>query len=182
MEPAKHFKFCPRCGCKQTKDVGTSPFRCAACGFLYYFNPTTAAAGFVFSPDGKALFIRRAKEPAKGKLAVPGGFVDVGETAEEAFRRETREEVNLELTDLSFLCSYANSYDYGGVAYPVLDLFYRARPVHIDSAAALDGVESLEWLDPRVVDLDAIAFPSIRNALGFLREAWQPEASRRQNP
>jgi ADP-ribose pyrophosphatase YjhB (NUDIX family) len=182
MEPARHFKFCPRCGKPRDECIGSSPFRCAACGFLYYFNPTIAAAGFIFAPDDTVLFVRRAKEPAKGKLAVPGGFVDAGETAEEALRRETREEVNLELADLSFLGTYTNSYNYGDVTYPVLDLFYRARPVHIESAAALDGVESLEWLDPRTVDLGAVAFPSIRNALCFLRESWQTDVLRSQNP
>jgi hypothetical protein len=89
--------------------------------------------------------------------------------------------VNVELADLGYLCSYINSYDYGGVTYPVLDLFYRARPVRIDSATALDGVESFEWIDPRTVDLDAIAFPSIRNALCFLRETWPKNASRSQD-
>jgi ADP-ribose pyrophosphatase YjhB (NUDIX family) len=170
VEPANHFKFCPRCGQQRSEGVGTSPLRCGACGFLYYFNPTIAVAGFIFAPDGRTLFIRRAKEPAKGRLALPGGFVDIGETAEEALRREAQEEVNVELADLRFLCSHTNSYDYGGITYPVLDLFYRARPVHVESAAALDGVESFEWLDPRAVDLDAIAFPSIRNALCSLRE------------
>ena len=177
MEPAKHFEFCPHCGQRRREEVGSAPFRCAACGFLYYFNPAIAVAGFVFGPSGKTLFIRRAKEPAKGKLALPGGFVDVGETAEEALRRETREEVNLELSGLTFLCSHTNRYHYGGVTYPVLDLFFEARAVDADSIAALDGVESFEWMDPRAVALDAIAFPSIRNALLFLRERWTSDGS-----
>jgi ADP-ribose pyrophosphatase YjhB (NUDIX family) len=181
MEPAKHFKFCPRCGHQRSKGVGTSPLRCGACGFLYYFNPTIAVAGFIFAPDGRALFIRRAKEPAKGKLAVPGGFVDVGESAEEALRRETREEVNVELADLSYLCSHVNSYDYGGVTYPVLDLFFTALAVQTNEAKALDGVESIQWLDPQAVNLDEMAFTSIRSALGFLRKSGKPDVSRRQN-
>lgn len=170
MEPAKHFKFCPRCGQPRGDDLGASPFRCAACGFLYYFNPAIAVAGIVFAPDGRTLFIRRAKDPAKGRLALPGGFVDYGETAEAALRRETREEVNIELTTVRFLCSETNSYHYAGITYPVLDLFFVARTVQTDATAALDGVESFAWLDPRTVDLEAIAFPSIRNALCFLRE------------
>ncbi len=158
MEPAKHFEFCPRCSQRRRDEVGSSPFRCAACGFLYYFNPG-------------------AKEPAKGKLALPGGFVDVGERAEEALRREIREEVNLELADLRFLCSQTNSYPYAGVTYPVLDLFFEARALGADSVAALDGVESFEWMDARAVSLDAIAFDSMRNALVLLRQR-QPAAAR----
>ncbi|HYT59019.1 MAG TPA: NUDIX domain-containing protein, partial [Haliangiales bacterium] len=94
MIPREFFHHCPRCGAKQAALPAGNSFKCAACGFLYYFNPAIAVAGFVFAADGRALFIRRAKEPAKGRLALPGGFVDFNETAEEALRRETREEVN----------------------------------------------------------------------------------------
>ena len=44
-----------------------APFRCEACGFLYFFNPAVAVAALILRDDGKALFIRRAKEPAKGR-------------------------------------------------------------------------------------------------------------------
>ncbi len=99
MFPREFFHHCPRCGSKRADLPADNSFRCAACGFLYYFNPAIAVAGFVSGPAGLVLFIRRAKEPARGKLALPGGFVDYDETAEEALGRETREEVNLELGD-----------------------------------------------------------------------------------
>ena len=111
------------------------------------------------------MFIRRAKEPAQGKLAVPGGFVDIGETAEDALRREIKEEVNLEVESLEFLCSAPNEYHYEGVTYPVLDLVFVTRATSTDKTAALDGVESFCWLKPSEVDLNEIAFPSIRAAL-----------------
>jgi len=172
MFPREFFHHCPRCGSKRADLPADNSFRCAACGFLYYFNPAIAVAGFVSGPAGLVLFIRRAKEPARGKLALPGGFVDYDETAEEALGRETREEVNLELADVRFLCSQTNRYHYGGVTYPVLDLFFLGRADRIDSLAALDGVESFEWLDPRAAALDEIAFPSIRSALLLLRQGW----------
>jgi ADP-ribose pyrophosphatase len=122
--------------------------------------------------ESKLLWIRRAKEPGKGKLGLPGGFVDVGETAEEALRREVREEVNLELSPLEFLCTCANQYDYGGVTYPVLDIFYTASPRATESAVALDDVESFCWLKPQEVPRDGIAFPSVNAALScWLRRA-----------
>ena len=173
MLPAQLFQFCPRCGRPrdpQARSTGsghapTQPFHCAACGLHYYFNATLAVAAILLGPDDRALFIRRAKEPAKGKLAVPGGFVDIGETAEQALRREILEEVNLEVGPLRFLCTAPNEYHYRGVTYPVLDLAFVTRALAIDRVAALDGVESYIWLEPRRVPMEEIAFPSIRQAL-----------------
>ena len=80
LPPAEAFRHCPKCGSARPGPAGDNPFRCPACGFTLFFNPTVAAAGFLFDAAGRALLIRREKEPAKGKLAIPGGFVDAGET------------------------------------------------------------------------------------------------------
>ncbi|MFQ5887399.1 MAG: NUDIX domain-containing protein [Candidatus Hydrothermarchaeales archaeon] len=52
--------------------------------------------------EGKILLIKRKNEPYKGRWALPGGFVEYGESAEEAVKREVLEEGNLdlEITDL----------------------------------------------------------------------------------
>ena len=117
------------------------------------------------------LFIRRAKEPAKGLLAPPGGFVDGGERAEEAVCREVREEVGLEITPPQFLGSFPNSYPYLGITYPVLDFFFTADAVNPAAAQALDDVESFCWRDPlREIAPEDLAFPSMRAALQLLRK------------
>lgn len=172
MQPSLCFRFCPRCAAERPSTPPLEPFRCGACGFLYYFNPAVASAAILLDPHGSALFIRRAKEPAKGKLGMAGGFIDIGETAEEGLRREVREEVNLELDSIQFLCSQPNSYEYQGVTYPVLDLFFVARTLSPARAAALDAVESFCWLDPRTVDPGELAFPSMQEAMRvFQRQA-----------
>lgn len=165
MFPSEKFKFCPQCGASVAARDPNAPLHCAACGFHFYFNPSVAAAAIALRADGKALFIRRARDPAKGKLAIPGGFVDIGETAEQALRREFLEEVNVTLTDIQFLCSHPNDYHFRGVTYPVLDFFFSARANADSVVAALDDVDEFHWLNPAGVDLDEIAFPSVRAAL-----------------
>ena len=50
----------------------------------------------VFDKADRLLLIRRAKPPFKGRYALPGGFVDIGETVEHAALRELKEETGLE--------------------------------------------------------------------------------------
>ena len=127
MSPRDHFRHCPRCGGSQAAPPTANVFTCGACGFRLFFNPAVAIAVFIRRDDGRALFIHRAKDPGKGRLAPPGGFIDIGERAEAAACREIREEVGLELADVTFLCSQPNTYHYAEVSYPVLDFFFTAR-------------------------------------------------------
>jgi ADP-ribose pyrophosphatase YjhB (NUDIX family) len=170
MRPAELFRFCPRCAApRDAANVGTTPLECAGCGFTFYFNPTVAAAAFVFDPSGRALFIRRAKDPSAGKLGVPGGFIDFGESAEDGLRREVREEVGLEIDRLRFLVSFPNLYHYRGVAYPVVDLYFAADAVNPGNAKPLDAVAGIEWRLPADVPEAECAFDSMRVALGLVR-------------
>jgi len=173
--PWQIFRFCPRCGAERASTPhSAAPFRCQACEYLYFFNPAVAVAALILRDDGRALFIRRAKDPAKGRLALVGGFVDIGESAEHALRREVREEVQLELDELRFLSSFPNDYAYQDTIYPVVDLVFVARAPDHDRVAALDGVASFEWLDPHAIELEDLAFPSMRDAVTRFRTAMGP--------
>lgn len=176
MRGIKHFHHCPKCGQALGKHSHPNFIECPACQFVYYFNPTVSAAGIAMDEQDRVLFIRRAKDPAKGKLAIPGGFIDMGETAEAGLRREFREEVKVELLHLEYFFSTHNEYLYKGVTYPVLDLYFTARAQDPKTATALDDVESLCWLKPEEIPLAEIAFPSMREAL----EQWMAELAERK--
>ncbi len=164
MQPVEHFGFCPRCAApRQAGPV--IPFHCGGCGFVFYFNPTAAAAVILTRPDGRGLFITRAKEPARGKLAFPGGFIDIGESAEDGLRREVREEVGIEIGELEFLCSHQNQYLYATVSYPVLDFLFAAPIADGQEARALDEVSRVQWLKPEEVAPELLAFDSLRAGL-----------------
>ena len=165
-EPRLQFVRCPRCG-EGLPSPGANPLACAACGFAYFFNPTVSSAGILLRADGQALFIRRGHEPAMGRLAFVGGFVDAGETPEEALRREVREEVGVALGAIRYLCSRPNRYPYRGVGYHVCDLVFVADLAEGAAPASLDGVAAIEWHDPRTLDPASLAFPSMTAALAL---------------
>ena len=126
MEQRYSFRLCPRCGLKKDNAEKQRFFHCDGCDFSFYFNPATAVVGIVTDAEGRVLLIRRANEPAKGKLAMPGGFVDFNEPVEDALRREMREEVNVQLSQVQFLCSFPNRYVFKGLTYHTVDLFFTA--------------------------------------------------------
>jgi NAD+ diphosphatase len=166
MPAWRHFSRCPRCGAESAPEAGHSnPFRCRDCAFTFFFNAASAVAALVVDEGGRMLFIRREREPARGLLGMPGGFVDEGESAEEALQREVREEVGVAVGELAYLASFANRYPYAGVTYHTLDLFFTCRAAAPSDARALDAVAAIEWRDPAAVDPSEIAFDSMRAAL-----------------
>ena len=161
------YAYCPRCGSSRSADtVGEIPFKCNACGFSNYFGPVAAVGGIVVNEQGAMLFIRRARNPGKGKWGLPGGFVDAGETGEQAVIREVAEETGLEVTSSSYLLTLPNEYDYQGVIAPVIDLFYLTEVVsHDNIKLAEDEVEHFEWSHPTPAHLENMAFQSNRLAI-----------------
>ena len=92
--------------------------------------------------ENQFLFLRRAKDPGAGKLDMPGGFVDFGETAEEALRRELREELMIESVELTYFTSAPNDYLYLNVPYQTLDFYFAAtissKPDSFDTSEIME--------------------------------------------
>lgn len=91
MEKNSH---CSYCGAR-FDPAAPWPRRCASCGNTSYLNPLPVAVVLLPVDDG-LLAIRRAIPPV-GKLALPGGFIDAGESWQHAAARELREETGFEI-------------------------------------------------------------------------------------
>lgn len=167
--PGDRLLHCPHCGRKTEAQDRRNPFECPECRLVLFFNPAAAVAAFVQRSDGNVLCIRRAHEPARGLLGLPGGFVDYGETAESALAREVREEVGIEIASVAYVASFPNEYVFSDVTYRTLDLFYVATSDNVSAAQPLDQVMDIDWVDPLSLDLTQVAFPSIRQAFELIR-------------
>lgn len=166
--PKRVMKFCPRCGSGEFAAERDDCFRCAACGFRFFVNAAAAVMALLTDPDGKLLFTRREKDPGAGLLDFPGGFVDPGETAEDALGRELVEELGLELEEAPrFLFTLPNTYPYGGLTYVTLDLVFHIKLTSRQAASieARDEISGLLWSPPGNIQPEQIAFLSAREAL-----------------
>ena len=172
MTLGEKIRFCLGCGSPSVHTPNHRAFSCDNCGFEFFLNTAPTVAGLILdSRDPKQiLLIRRGRDPAKGKLALPGGFVDPGENAEEALRREVREELGLNIEIDRYLCSFPNNDLYRGIVYPVLDLFFIART----DRSAQPRIRSPEVLEIRWRVLSSgvehdLAFPSMQAACRLLQ-------------
>ena len=89
--------FCPYCGQKVVeKSFGERKHGyCQTCDIIHYENPIPAVAALVLNQKGQLLLVKRSVEPAKGKWCLPGGFIEVDESIEEAVLRELEEETGI---------------------------------------------------------------------------------------
>jgi 8-oxo-dGTP pyrophosphatase MutT (NUDIX family) len=83
---------CAYCGFRH--DGGPWPRTCGRCGRRSYLNPLPVAIAVQPTGDG-VLAVRRNQEPYRTGWALPGGFIELGETWQEALVRELREETGL---------------------------------------------------------------------------------------
>lgn len=71
-------------------------------------RPYISTDCIVFDELKRVLLIRRKNEPFRGQYALPGGFIEVGETAEDSARRELKEETGIEAGNLRLLGVYSD--------------------------------------------------------------------------
>ena len=161
------FNYCPSCAATHFTFPNNRRFLCNACGFTYYHN-IAAAVAIVFTFEDKLLFTVRNIDPDKGKLDLPGGFIDPNETAEEAACREIKEELGLDLetSDLKYITTSPNNYLYKNVPYRTMDIFYECKLTsNVIKVVAEDEIQQLIWIKRNAIDLDQIGFISIRKVI-----------------
>jgi len=111
-------------------------------------------------------------DPDKGKLDLPGGFVDPNETAQEAACREVKEEMGMEIRpeQLRFITTFPNNYLYKDVAYRTMDIFFECsleeEQVQI---VAPDEIKALQWYSLEEIPEDMIGFISVRTVIHQLK-------------
>ena len=149
-------KYCPRCG-EAAEVAYPRSITCPHCGYGAYYNPKPVAAAIPVTADEHIVLLRRGFDPGKDLWTFPGGFVDLGETVEEAAQRETREEIraDVELTDLVGVYSRATE-------RIVLIVF--AASIRVEPQTTAEALQ-VQAFAPDEIPWEELAFWSTTNAL-----------------
>ena len=162
------YRYCPKCGGDLDKKVvkTNEPRRlvCRACSFIFY-QDLKVVAGTVFTLNGGIVLLKRGVEPAIGKWVFPGGYVDRGESVQEAAVRETKEEclLDVKLGPLLNVYSYPRS--------PNVIVVYTADVIGGTLTAADESTEA-EVFAPNAVPWHNLAFVSTKDALNDYISAY----------
>jgi 8-oxo-dGTP diphosphatase len=119
-----------------------------------YANPTPTV-DVILQRDSKVLMVRRRKDPFKDRLALPGGFVNEGETVEEAMKREAIEETSLEVEPIDILGVYSDPKR--DPRRHILSVVFIGIIVG-GSEKAGDDAASIEWVKISDIQQQQIAF------------------------
>lgn len=149
-------RFCPRCGADAEVRFPRS-IHCAACGYVAFYNPKPVACAIPREADGRIWLLRRGFEPGAGRWTFPGGFVDLGESVEQAARREVREELEIDVELRGLVGVYSRPED--RVVLVVFDATVDGTPQTTAEAPEIQAFE------PGELPWDELAFWSTEAAL-----------------
>lgn len=124
----------------------------------------------ILNRQNELLVCRRAKDPAKGTLDLPGGFIDMAETGEEGVAREVKEETGMKVVKAEYLFSLPNIYIYSGFPVHTLDMFFLCTVEDTLHFKAMDDAADLFFLPLKDIRTEDFGLGSIRKGLGIFLE------------
>ncbi len=165
FSPTEPFRFCPADGTGLGTPRPSGGVTCHLCGRSWYRN-SAPAVGAVIVEDGRALVTVRAREPEKGRLDLPGGFLGVGEHPVDGLAREAGEELGVDIEVLEPPILLA-THTYGPDGQYVLAIGFKARIV-AGEPDPTDDVAEIRWISPQQLDSADFAWEHDRR---MVREA-----------
>ena len=155
-------RFCPRCA--QEADVDyPRRISCPHCGYAAYSNPSPVAGAIPIDAAGRVILLRRGFDPGRGLWTFPGGFVDLGESVEQAAHREVDEELAMAIELVGLVGVYSRGED------RVVLIVYRATALGEPSTSP--EATEVRAFAPAEIPWDELAFWSTQRAL---RDALAP--------
>lgn len=173
--------YCPECGGPLLRHVVGGEIRnhwfCQRCEALHHDYPRVVVTTFV-ACENRLLWVQRGLQPQQGKWAIPGGFLEEGETLAEGAAREVQEEAGIVLPP-----EQLQLYMTGSITF--INQIYIGFRAAVENDVCLPGVESMacRFFTRRECPWEEVAYPqvndSIRQAYDDLEsgcfDVWQAE-------
>ena len=159
----KPFVFCPSCATRLQERDAEGGAKCPNCGRVWYRNSAPTAGAAIVKGD-KALVTVRARDPEKGRVDVPGGFLQEGEDPIEGLKREIKEELGVEIDAGVEDCVSMMPHRYGEEGGFVLALGFRATLLSGEPRAE-DDVADIKWVTSDELDDIDFAWPHDRELI-----------------
>ena len=157
-------KFCGNCGSNSIIFLGERSIKCQKCEWLYFYNPIATVSTILFF-ENKMLFVRRAEEPGIDKLDLAGGFIEFKESAITALNREIFEELKLVPTNLKFVSTFPDQYEYSGINYQILNIFYEGVIDKKPNYFNRKEIKEIIFKKPDQINYEEFAFSSVKSVL-----------------
>ena len=164
FSPTEPFRYCPADGTKLGNPRPSGGASCPLCGRSWYRNSAPAVGAVILDGD-RALVTVRAREPEKGRLDLPGGFLEVGEHPVSGLAREVREELGVGVEVLEPPVALA-THTYGDDGQYVLAIGFRARIVGGEKPDPTDDVAEIRWVSAEELDSADFAWDHDRRMVG----------------
>ena len=158
-------RYCPRCG-REAEIAFPRSLRCEHCGYGAFYNPKPVASAIPWDDDGRIVLLRRGFDPGAGRWTFPGGFVDLGESVEDAARREAREELEIDIELGALVGVYSRDDE------RVVLVVYNARALGAPRTTA--EATEVRAFAPDDIPWDELAFWSTERALRDVLAAGYP--------
>ncbi len=154
-------RFCSECAgdIEQLGIDGHIRDYCPRCETIFYDNPLPVVSALVVNSDRKILLVLRDREPKEGMWALPSGFVELGETIEEAVLRELKEETGITGEVVRLLDTESHFEEFYG------DLIWVTFEVKWSSGEISPGDDARQARFFSVFDLPALAFSTNQSAI-----------------
>jgi len=153
-------RFCPACGQPvepRTFEADHRPRLVCPDGHVTWRNPRVVVGAVPLS-GGRLYLARRAIEPALDRWTYPGGFLEVGESAQEGARRETEEETELRVEIGRLIGVYSRPH------VGIITIVFEASVVGGRPEPAAETSE-LRAFTPDEIPWDGLAFSTVESAL-----------------
>ena len=169
VEWARTHRFCGRCATpnEPTTTPGERALRCPSCGLLAFPRLAPAVITLIEREDGRVLLARNVHFPG-AMYSLLAGFVEPGETLEECVARETKEEVGVDVDQITY---------WGSQPWPFphsLMIGFRARYAGGDIVLQEDEIADAAWFARD--DLPVV--PPPMSIAGRILGAWREEGDR----